>query len=240
MTQLSPEARRLIRLARPHDEPSPAALQRIEHGLATRLARGLGLTAAGALWAQSASGVALGTSKLVVAVALAGAASAIGVWAMPSHWTAPVVAKKTLVSQPPVVQVQQRPNPTPVSSSSAAVLIEDLPVQAVPATRATPRAVAPGAVVEAVEMPDRLREETQELRSAQQALRAGNAGLALKLLAGQDQAFKNGLLQEERAAARVLALCQSGRRDLAITEAERFEKRWPRSALVARVRSSCF
>jgi outer membrane protein assembly factor BamD (BamD/ComL family) len=103
-----------------------------------------------------------------------------------------------------------------------------------------PRGSQPNTSTKSIEAPDLLREETRELRSAQQALRTGNAGLALKLLAEQDRTFNNGLLQEERAAARVLALCQTGQTDIAKVEAARFEKRWPKSALVARVRSSCF
>ena len=92
MTQLSPEARRLLQLARAQDEPSPAALNRIERSLATRIARGVGATAVGALWAQSASGVLLGTSKVVSIAVLTGAVSAVGYWALPSHAPAPKAA----------------------------------------------------------------------------------------------------------------------------------------------------
>jgi len=90
------------------------------------------------------------------------------------------------------------------------------------------------------ELPDQLRAETSALRAAQQALRAGDAERALSLLNQQDATYQQGLLQQERSAARVLALCQSGKVDGARAEAARFEQRWPKSPLVARIRSACF
>ena len=253
MTQLSPEARRLLQLARAQDEPSPAALNRVEHLLAARIARGIGAAAAGALWAQSASGVVLGTSKVVSIAVLVGAASAVGYWALPSLAPAPTAAS---VVSPKVRQVTSAPpgnaRRAKIAVSPAAAASERSTVPALaPSPRVGPRPVgalgnatpvAPGVPdvsALAPEPPDLLREETAELRRAQQALRAGNSELTLKLLTEQDQTFSRGALQQERSAARVLALCQSGHKDLARTEAEHFEQRWPKSALVARVRSSC-
>jgi len=253
MTQLSPEARRLLQLARAQDEPSPAELNRIEHLLAARIARGIGATAAGALWAQSASGVVLGTSKVVSIAVLAGAVSAVGYWALPSLAPAPTAASTV---SPKIRQVTSAPpsnaRRAEIAVSSAAVASETSTAPMLTTSpRVAPRPVAalgnvtssapeaPDVFSSAPEPPDLLREETAELRRAQQALRAGNSELALNLLSQQDQTFSRGSLQQERSAARVLALCQSGHKDLARTEAERFQQRWPKSALVARVRSSC-
>jgi hypothetical protein len=243
MTQLSPEARRLLQLARAEDEPSPVALNRIERSLAARIARGVGATAVGALWAQSASGVVLGTSKVVSIAVLAGAVSAVGYWALPSNAPAPNTASAVSPKTRKVTSTPPSNARRAATTMSSAVTINGVSTEpvAVPAPRAAPRPVpAPASTApSAPEAPDLLREETAELRRAQQALRAGNSGLALTLLSQQDQTFSRGVLQQERAAARVLALCQSGQKDLARTEAERFEQRWPKSALVARVRSSC-
>lgn len=253
MTQLSPEARRLLQLARTQDEPSRAALNRIERLLAARIARGIGATAVGALWAQSASGVVLGTSKVIGIAVLAGTASAVGYWALPSHAPAPVAAiavspKAREITILPPSDARRAENA--VSSAPAVSEGPTAPMLA-PSPRMAPRPVAAlGAATpsttevsdifsSASEPRDLLREETAELRRAQQALRAGNSQLALKLLSQQDQTFRQGALQQERSAARVLALCQSGHKDLARSEAERFEQRWPKSALVARVRTSC-
>jgi len=243
MTQLSPEARRLVQLARAQDEPSPAALNRIERVLAARIARGIGATAAGALWAQSASGVVLGTSKVVGIAMLTGAVSAVGYWALPSLAPTPTAAS---AASPKVREVTSSPasnawrEQNAVSSAATVIDNSTAPmVASCPHVAPRPVAALSNATPSAPEVPDTLREETAELRRAQQALRSGNSELALKLLSQQDQTFRNGVLQQERSAARALALCQSGHKDLARTEAEHFEQRWPKSALVARVRSSC-
>jgi hypothetical protein len=107
---------------------------------------------------------------------------------------------------------------------------------AVAATEASESRQAPRA--EAAR-PDPLRAETEALRAAQQALRSGDAAQALELLRDQDRTYARGALHEERAAARVLALCHQGSVEAARAEARRFAERWPRSALKARVLSAC-
>jgi len=86
---------------------------------------------------------------------------------------------------------------------------------------------------------DPLRAEAEALREAQRALRNGQAQSALELLAAQDARFAGGLLAEERAAARVLSLCQAGLAARARLEATHFAARWPRSALLSRVQAAC-
>ncbi len=238
MTQLSPEARRLFQLARLEDEPKTPALERIERSLAGRLASGVGVAAASAFWTKSASGVLLGASKFVAVTVVVGAASFVGIRAM--HTSKPtstvaVTQGNRAVTQSPAVT-------PPALASENAVLDEPPPARSLVTSRASahPGASVAGAVATTAEPSDRLRAETRELRMAQQALRAGDATRALSLLNEQDRAFQSGQLQEERAAARVLALCQSGQVNRAHAEAARFEQRWPKSALLARVRSACF
>jgi hypothetical protein len=86
---------------------------------------------------------------------------------------------------------------------------------------------------------DPLLAETEALRAAQRALRSGDAARALELLHEQERTYAAGALHEERAAARILALCQAGLADAARASTERFVQRWPRSALRARVVSAC-
>jgi outer membrane protein assembly factor BamD (BamD/ComL family) len=86
---------------------------------------------------------------------------------------------------------------------------------------------------------DSLQAEVASLRSAQRALRSGDARRALELLTQQDSAFREGALAEERSAARVLALCQAHEVSAARNEARRFEERYPTSALLGKVRSAC-
>ncbi len=86
---------------------------------------------------------------------------------------------------------------------------------------------------------DPLLAETDALKEAQRALRSGDTQRALELLSSQDRTFATGSLQQERAAARILALCQAGRGEQARALAARFIERWPRSALRARVTAAC-
>jgi len=86
---------------------------------------------------------------------------------------------------------------------------------------------------------DALGEETAALREAQAALRAGRPDRALALVREQDVRFRKGSLEQERAAARVLALCEIGRKAEARRSAREFETKWPRSPLLARVRGAC-
>jgi outer membrane protein assembly factor BamD (BamD/ComL family) len=73
----------------------------------------------------------------------------------------------------------------------------------------------------------------------QRALRDGRAEEALRLLAEQDKTFARGALHEERAAARVLALCSAGRTAEGRAARDRFLATYPRSPAADRVRSSC-
>ena len=242
MKHLSPEARRLFELARQEDEPENETLWRVERSLAGRLASGVGVTALSALWTKTATGILMSTKWIGVTVVV-GAASVVGIRAMQSPALKSTAA--TVVHGKPAALAASGPREI---ASPSAVVAEDAPIDDRPAAResavnrnlARPTSNASITAVEPLEPPDRLREETHALRMAQQALRAGNAERALMLLDDQDRTFQPGQLQEERSAARVLALCQGGRVDQARTEAARFEQRWPRSALLARIRSSCF
>ncbi|MFT3776624.1 MAG: hypothetical protein QM820_65630 [Minicystis sp.] len=85
--------------------------------------------------------------------------------------------------------------------------------------------------------PDTLVAETQRLREAHGALQGGDPTRALALL--DEQAAAGAQLREERAAARILALCQLGKVDEARAAAARFLAESPRSPLADRVRASC-
>jgi hypothetical protein len=87
--------------------------------------------------------------------------------------------------------------------------------------------------------PSTLEAETRLLRDADVALRSGDAQRALALLDEHAARFPDGVLQEERAAERVLALCGLGRTSEARADVDRFLRERPRSPLADRVRSSC-
>jgi len=86
---------------------------------------------------------------------------------------------------------------------------------------------------------DGLADETELLRAAQAALARGDGKRALALLEGGERRFGNGVLKEERAALRVLALCDIGLGARARREATAFAAAHPRSPLLARVQSAC-
>jgi hypothetical protein len=128
--------------------------------------------------------------------------------------------------------------PTPVAPDSEATKAPGkIPAPRKP-IRPAPPSEAP--VTSPAPAEDDLRPETEALRLAQQALRDKVPLQAIKLLDAQDVRFRNGLLQQERAAMRVLALCQAGRVSEARDQADRFERLWPRSALLGRVRTACW
>lgn len=86
---------------------------------------------------------------------------------------------------------------------------------------------------------DRLLDETQALAKVQDALSRHDPNLAWTLLEQQDRQFPSGQLGEERAAAKVLALCAAGRTTEANEARERFIAMHPQSPLVNRVMTDC-
>jgi hypothetical protein len=68
-------------------------------------------------------------------------------------------------------------------------------------------------------------------------MQGGDAARALALL--EEQSAGGAQLREERAAARILALCQLGRADEARAAAAAFLAERPSSPLTDRVRASC-
>jgi hypothetical protein len=82
-----------------------------------------------------------------------------------------------------------------------------------------------------------LADEVKTMQQVDAAMRAGNAQAALDLLghAGSDE----GSLKEERAAARIFALCRLGKTREASQDAVQFARRFPRSPLLGRVQNGC-
>jgi hypothetical protein len=242
MRQLSPTARRLFELARGQDQPDDVARNRVARALSARIATQAGLTAVGVSVAKSAVGLGMIAAKSTLVVGVTGAlvaASWLG-WRAVQPADVPVATphRAAMVAQPALAVHEQdqppsEPPPSVASGESAA-----LPVRrktARPSVQPEPSTHPSAAVAD-----DGLRAETEALRLAQQALRDQVPAQALRLLDEQDLRFRDGLLQQERTAARILALCQLGRVEEARAQALRFERLWPRSALLGRVRSACW
>lgn len=84
-----------------------------------------------------------------------------------------------------------------------------------------------------------LREEKKIISKAKEVLEAGNPSLAMKVLERHAARFPDGVLAQERAGLRILALCDLGEIERARAEAERFLERWPRASMAHRVRTAC-
>lgn len=83
-----------------------------------------------------------------------------------------------------------------------------------------------------------LASELALMREVNAALKAGQPARALELLKTPRNG-DGGYMREEREAARVFALCQSGNGRAARAEAEVFVRRHPQSPLASRVRATC-
>jgi hypothetical protein len=174
--------------------------------------------------------------KLVAIGATAPAAStserlvAIGATARAHTGVAPSQAQGT--EAPPVSADPVVPDPVPHEEPAPAPEAPP-PAAAVP-VRPRPRAEPVPEVI-----PETFEAETQALREAVSALRSGHPEVALPALAAQDAKYPHGVLGEERAVARIEALCAVGRTGEANTLASRFLAQHPRSLQAARVRASC-
>jgi hypothetical protein len=133
--------------------------------------------------------------------------------------------------------------PQPVTDSRLATHAHAL-VDPSDADRAvgTPRSVgqAPVAPPAAPAAPrSAIADEVRLLRSADEALRDGNAPRAIELLHEHASRFSDGALTEERSVELVSALCRVGRVAEARKEAARFLRATPESPSAEAVRRSC-
>lgn len=244
MAPLSPDAVRLVELARSTDHPKPSDEARIRGALRQRMVLATAGTAAGLGITKLAAGIGLG--KLVVVVGL-GSAAAGGLYATYRQVREPGMTPSSSVSRPrsgtepsSVVTTSQpeEEHRTDQPTEEATTVASAEPPKA---PLANPRTSVGKASVDPAPLPapDQLKAETAALREAQQALRMGEPDLALSLISKQNHRFSDGILQQERAAARIMALCQLGRATEGSAEVTRFALRWPKSPLLARVKNAC-
>ncbi|MBN1605549.1 MAG: hypothetical protein JW940_02895 [Polyangiaceae bacterium] len=251
MTELSLQSRRLIHLAREQDEAAPGVLRRVEQSLAARIAAGVGVGLATAAAAKSAVGAVFGVMAAKVGVVGTMVAATAG-----AGWLISTTFSRT--HEPPggptAAALRPHTEPRLTTAGESTADTEALEPTQNPSLRSAPPPETVPAVaheagnagkvrrpsVPAVEAPtSQLQAETSDLTLVQQALRSGRPAVALALLDQQDARHRGGALAQERAAARVLALCLAGETTQARLQAKRFERTWPRSSLLARVQSAC-
>jgi hypothetical protein len=204
MSGVSPQLKELVLAYKSARRPSEAETARVLEGLRARLGDGAITGAESTQLAAKSTGLLTGKG-LVVGLASFAVVGGIWFFASPNPRAAssvpntPASAATTesaavAVSQPEAMPPSAPTPPAPETSGVAA----DVPSP-------TPRS-APSHHVR-----DRLAEEVALLSRAQAAIRNGKPTVALDVLNEHERKFGNGLLSEERIAARVRALCALGR-----------------------------
>lgn len=265
MSELSPEARALLARVGEGDGPNAARRARVKRQLAARLAASglaVGVTQAATAGTSHAAGGALAgaglgkaaVSATSVALWLAGGALAGSVVMLPVTLlqesaeprpaqtraalsaTAPALAPNSparvaspLVDSAKLPKASEAEAPLePQPSRNREGLAVAARVSAVPSSGGVSAPASLG-----------LQGEMRLLEAAQAELASGRGERALELLSRHEREFPDAALGEERAFARVIALCQLGRSTEARAAADAFLRAAPRSPLVLRLRKSC-
>ncbi|MDF3069862.1 MAG: hypothetical protein K0R38_5463 [Polyangiaceae bacterium] len=218
-TGLERRAHRLVELSRAGDDPSATQLLSLHGAVTARIA------------AQGASATAGATAKVSHAGALLKGLVAAGAIA-----TASASFFALGREEPKPVLTVSRALPAETSAPSSLTPEPAAPAAPEPAVSATTPATPRPAKVPASL---RLREEAALLAEVQSALRSGQPKVALGKLDSYDRRFPGGVLRAEADAAKVFALCSSGRVERARASAQRFVKRYPGSPAIARVQAAC-
>jgi hypothetical protein len=266
MRELSPDARRLLDEVAGSDGPSVARRARVKKRLAAQLAAsGVALSAAQLAAAASGPPSAALTAAAVtkgalsvgtVALWLAGGALAGTLLMVPvtlrrseqpsGAASAPLGVQPLSSTTRKLVAALPRGEPTPSTQNEDTGATRAEPASggsASPRRDGRPAALSLslGAEKRADGLPTQpnVGAETALLESAQRELASGQGERALELLERHEARFPNAALSEERAFARVIALCQLGRSAEARASAEAFLRLAPRSPLLPRLRKSC-
>ncbi len=228
MSNLSPRAERLVRAVQEAYRPSDVDRARVLRAMQTRLGEAVlpsdvSLQPPGAPRWFNPKGT--GLTMVGIAVVAGG-----GLWfTLHSEPARPVTQPRVTNSVPDTVtlpklampEVTAAPQPMPAQVAGTAL----------PSSSTRPTA--------ARRPRDGLSEEVAMLSRAATDLNGGRPENALKVLDEHERKFGNGLLAEERTAARIQVLCALGRTAEAKTELERLAQRSPRSPQVERARQAC-
>lgn len=231
MSELGPDARRLVEAAKGALDPSAADQARVLAAIQKHLAHGsVGQEVATTpplarpAWPIATVG-ALGTGLVVLALGW-------GLASLPSSPRAAPAPSATPVPAPQLSVVPPTPQPKAPPAQPAPHDASAVPAPASTLTPAPPRTNEPSTKARST----RLAEEVAILSRATSALHAGRADEALAAAAEHQRKFPAGMLAEERIAVRAQALCLLGRTG----EAERALARLsPSSPHGARARQRC-
>ena len=235
MTELDPEARRILELTREARTPTARDKVRMDRRIGAALALGSATShAASGGAATKVVGTAAAikwTGIALIAIGSAGyvgwrashpspSPSPMGVVAAPAAADpAPAAAGQGVATAPP--EPAARPEPEPADHPGA--------LRSSGASRASHPKVSE----------ETLSEELDLLHDAQSKWRAGNASAALSLLSEHRKRFPRSQLGSERDALTILSLCATNRTAEARRLAQRFLQTAQRSPLRTSVEESC-
>lgn len=214
MTDLSPKARALIRSGRDAYRPRAADRARIDAALSERL---------GPDAVDAAPHAAAATRHVVTWKIAAGLMLTVCVLGVPTYMVLRPAAKS---SPPPPATTTSAPPPEVRSTT----------IDPTPGEKATPALPTQNHAPPPPRSRNQLSREVALLSRATTALHAGDASAALQALDEHQRKFPNGVLREERRAARAIALCSLGRFNEGRAELERLT---PNSPEAARARELC-
>jgi hypothetical protein len=230
MTRLSPELATAIEQARSVSDPTPDNQERVRAALLARL----GATEFHAPAPPATAPATVGASILFEArrhwVRVGGIVCAIGLGALvhaslSDSPSSPADVPSEVPSSKPVLKVDSR---TPMWLEAPRRSIVEPPTLAAPVKVKAEPSASPG-----------ISEELPILLRAHAALDRHDGEAALAALNEHARRFPHGVLSEERAAERVVALCAAGHQAEGRAEREHFLKQHPHSTGVARVRGAC-
>jgi hypothetical protein len=238
MTDLSPESKALIELAREDDEPSVVDRARVRRALGASLATGLAVSSA-------ASAAAGATAKAAGASAGLAGSLKIAMWVGVGMAVGALTTTTALVAlRGPAAESTSAARPAPREASPIVKVpppVHEAPAEEPADTTIIPLEVTskPTALRPPPPSPSSLAAEMRLLETARAALSGGDARRALSLIQEHEREFPAGSLSEERRASKVFALCELGRRAEAARAAAEFLRTAPASPLRGRVLDSC-
>jgi len=205
MSELSPQLKDLVLAGKRSVRHSDSDVARISGALRDRLGDSVVLgTEAGHAVGGNSSGFSLGK---LAAVGLAGVAFVGGLLVYATR-TSQVDTVETVVAPATSVTLVSAHSDTLPASSNPPPTAQPVPVATPEAAKADHAEAKP---VSSHPARDNLPEEVAILSRAETALHNGKPEVALRLLAEHERKFGNGILAEERIAARLQALCALGR-----------------------------
>jgi hypothetical protein len=218
VSDLKPEAQKLVEASRAAFRPTEADRERVFQALLPHVGGPLGAEAASTAAEGGLKATLLKVSAAIVGLGLAGGGLYLA--QRPEQPPpAPIAAPPVKAAAAPVAPAPEEPESVLPASPQGEPAAKKSPV---PSRSA-----------------DSLAEEVAILSRASSELRAGRPAAALKALDEHQRSFPSGVLSQERTAARIQALCALGRTKEARSALERLARTAPNSPHEARARKAC-